>query len=39
MSLEETLASIARSGLPLQGKLDALRTEFETKMAPPKWSP
>ena len=35
MSPEETLASIARSGLPLQGKLDALRTEFETKMAPP----
>jgi peroxiredoxin len=35
MSLEETLAGIAASGLPLQGKLDALRNEFETKMAPP----
>jgi peroxiredoxin len=35
MSFQETLASIAKSGLPLQGKLDALRTEFETKIAPP----
>jgi peroxiredoxin len=35
MSLEETLASIAASGLPLQGKLDAFKTEFETKFAPP----
>lgn len=35
MSLQETLAQIAASGLPLQGKLDAFRTEFETKMAPP----
>ena len=34
MSLQETLASIARSGLPLQGKLDAFRAEFETTLAP-----
>jgi len=34
MSLQETLASIAKSGLPLQGKLDALKFEFETKLAP-----
>ncbi|HEY1926215.1 MAG TPA: peroxiredoxin-like family protein [Caulobacteraceae bacterium] len=34
MSLQETLASIARSGLPLQGKLDALKVEFETNLAP-----
>jgi len=34
MSLQETLTSIAKSGLPLQGKLDALRTEFETNIAP-----
>ncbi len=35
MSLEQTLSAIGVSGLPLQGKLDALRTEFETKFAPP----
>jgi peroxiredoxin len=35
MSFQETLATIAKSGLPLQGKLDALKTEFETKLAPP----
>jgi peroxiredoxin len=35
MSMEETLASIAASGLPLQGKLDAFKTQFETKFAPP----
>ena len=35
MSLDETLAAIGASGLPLQGKLDALRTEFETNLAPP----
>jgi peroxiredoxin len=35
MSLQETLTSIAKSGLPLQGKLDAFKTEFETKLAPP----
>jgi peroxiredoxin len=34
MSLQETLASIATSGLPLQGKLDALKAEFETNIAP-----
>ena len=34
MSLQETLASIAKSGLPLQGKLDALKAEFETNIAP-----
>jgi peroxiredoxin len=34
MSLQDTLASIAASGLPLQGKLDALKKEFETKLAP-----
>lgn len=33
--MEETLASIAASGLPLQEKLDAFKTEFETKFAPP----
>jgi peroxiredoxin len=35
MSLQDALAHIAASGLPLQGKLDALKNEFETKMAPP----
>ena len=35
MTLQETLASIARSGLPLQGKLDALRFEFDNNLAPP----
>lgn len=35
MTLQETLASIAKSGLPLQGKLDALKLEFETNLAPP----
>jgi peroxiredoxin len=35
VSLQETLASIAKSGLPLQGKLDALKVEFETNIAPP----
>jgi peroxiredoxin len=35
MSFQETLASIARSGLPLQAKLDAVKAEFETSMAPP----
>lgn len=34
MSLQETLASLAKSGLPLQGQLDAFKTEFETKLAP-----
>jgi peroxiredoxin len=35
MTLQETLASIVKSGLPLQGKLDALKSEFETNLAPP----
>jgi peroxiredoxin len=35
MTLQETLASIAKSGLPLQGKLDALKFEFDTNLAPP----
>ena len=34
MTLQETLASISKSGLPLQGKLDALKFEFETNLAP-----
>lgn len=34
MSFQETLASIGKSGLPLQGKLDALKAEFETNIAP-----
>jgi peroxiredoxin len=34
MTLQETLASIAKSGLPLQGKLDALKHEFDTNLAP-----
>jgi peroxiredoxin len=35
MTLQETFASIAKSGLPLQGKLDALKFEFDNKLAPP----
>jgi hypothetical protein len=35
MSLPDPLAAIAASGLPLQGKLDILKTEFETKLVPP----
>ncbi len=35
MTLQETLATIAKSGLPLQGKLDALRYEFDNNLAPP----
>jgi peroxiredoxin len=34
MSFQEVLASIASSGLPLQAKLDAIKAEFETKIAP-----
>ena len=34
MTLQETLAAIAKSGLPLQGKLDALKFEFEANFAP-----
>jgi peroxiredoxin len=35
MSLQEVLASIAKSGLPLQAKLDAVKAEFENNVAPP----
>ncbi len=35
MTLQETLATIAKSGLPLQGKLDALKFEFDNNLAPP----
>jgi peroxiredoxin len=35
MTLQETLASIAKSGLSLQGKLDAFKLEFDTNLAPP----
>lgn len=35
MSLEQTLAAIGASDLSLQGKLDALRKEFDTSLAPP----
>jgi peroxiredoxin len=34
MTLQETLASIAQSGLPLQGKLDALRATFDAVLPP-----
>jgi peroxiredoxin len=34
MTLQETLARIAKSGLPLQGKLDALKFEFDNNLAP-----
>lgn len=34
MSFQEVLAAIAASSLPLQGKLDAVRAEFETSIAP-----
>lgn len=34
MSLQETVASIAKSGLPLQGKLDAMRTAFDAAVPP-----
>ena len=35
MTFQETFATIAQSGLPLQGKLDAFKTEFDTRLAPP----
>ena len=35
MSLQEILATIAKSGLPLQGKLDAFKFEFDNNLAPP----
>jgi len=34
MTLQETLTAIAKSGLPLQGKLDALKFEFDNRLAP-----
>jgi peroxiredoxin len=34
MTLQATLTSIAQSGLPLQGKLDALKFEFDNRLAP-----
>lgn len=34
MSFQEFFASIAGSGMPLQDKLDAVKAEFETNMAP-----
>jgi len=34
MSFQEIFASIASSDLPLQGKLDAVKAEFETNIAP-----
>ena len=35
MTFQETFASIAKSGLPLQAKLDAFKSEFDTNLAPP----
>ena len=35
MTFQETFAAIAQSGLPLQGKLDASKIEFDTRLAPP----
>ena len=35
MTFQETFAKIAQSGLPLQGKLDAFKLEFDTRLAPP----
>ncbi|MGY2733771.1 peroxiredoxin-like family protein [Sphingomonas sp. UYP23] len=34
MTFRKTLATLAKSGLPLQDKLDALTSEFETNVAP-----
>ena len=34
MSFQEFFASVAGYGMPLQAKLDAVKAEFETKMAP-----
>ena len=35
MSFQETFAKISQSGLSLQGKLDAFKVEFDTRLAPP----
>ncbi|MET3105976.1 peroxiredoxin [Oxalobacteraceae bacterium GrIS 1.18] len=34
MTLQDTLTRIAQSGLPLQGKLDAMKYDFDNKLAP-----
>jgi peroxiredoxin len=34
MTFQETFDRIAQSGLPLQGKLDAFKHEFDTRLAP-----
>lgn len=35
MTFQETFETIAQSDLPLQGKLDAFKVEFDTRLAPP----
>ncbi len=35
MTFQETFATIAQSDLPLQGKLDAFKLAFDTRLAPP----
>lgn len=35
MSFQETFARIAQSNMPLQGKLDAFKFEFDNNLAPP----
>ncbi|QXQ07636.1 AhpC/TSA family protein [Sphingosinicellaceae bacterium] len=35
MTFQETFDKIAQSDLPLQGKLDAFKFEFDTRLAPP----
>lgn len=35
MNFQETFAHILQSDLPLQGKLDAFKVEFDTRLAPP----
>jgi peroxiredoxin len=35
MTFQETFTAIAQSGLPLQGKLDAFKLAFDTRLAPP----
>lgn len=35
MNFQETFAHILHSDLPLQGKLDAFKVEFDTRLAPP----
>jgi peroxiredoxin len=38
MSLEQFMAQLSASDLPLQGKLDVLRAEFDANLAPPEIS-